>query len=463
MRCNQKFFGQGLFEKGTAEREFCEKLGALKPAMAQYEFALKDRVPQLPADQHGILQVKYNGMLSTVVWDEKRAGFVAWSTRGRCYYSLDETRKHPVTEYFNQHFIKARATVFVGETYVARTVSEKNYMTEFNKSMSIIKNPQSPRDVARIRLAVFDYAETTRNGEFHRPVPAYTDRFTKLKRDFQFPIGCDSNVVHLPDYFQTKESFHEAHADIQAFWDEFITDRGFEGLVMHTNDGKSYKIKFRDTLDAAIIAFRKAGRGRPVCNQCGAKFDSFWLRKLANDGIVEKAMWFDPDGRLINGKNDVWSKDLSSCPICSGPILNTAGPILGAKIALMTPEGSFMDIADGVQFSPLSPILDLVHPLYEADGYLWVKPEIVVEVSYQDLYLDRLRPIYRHEKNCYTKVGEKRAVSLRPYRPRLREDKTVTPRDLRLEQLNYFVNRIQRIRDTWLDAKQQKGLAEYIG
>ncbi len=214
-------------------------------------------------------------------------------------------------------------------------------------------------------------------------------------------------------------------------------------------------------MDAVIIAFRKAGGGRPECNECGARFDGFWLRKLAKDGVIERSKWFDQDGRLLNGKNDVWSKDLNLCPICGGSVSNTSGPILGAKIALMTPEGDFLDIADGVQFSPLSPIQDLVEPLYEGEGYLWVKPEIVIEVSYQDLYLDRSRPIYRYDKGRYTKVGVKKAVSLRPYRPRLREDKTVTPRDLRLEQLNYFVNKIKRIRETWLAAKNQKGLSEY--
>lgn len=48
MRCNQRFFGQEHFEKGTAERDFCRSLGALKPAMSQYGFAMRDRLPPLP-------------------------------------------------------------------------------------------------------------------------------------------------------------------------------------------------------------------------------------------------------------------------------------------------------------------------------------------------------------------------------------------------------------------------------
>jgi len=70
-----------------------------------------------------------------------------------------------------------------------------------------------------------------------------------------------------------------------------------------------------------------------------------------------------------------------------------------------------------------------MEPLYEAERYLWVKPEVVVEVAYQgdQLHIDRPRPVYRFEESRYTKVGTIKAVSLRPYRPRLREDKAVNP------------------------------------
>jgi len=142
-----------------------------------------------------------------------------------------------------------------------------------------------------------------------------------------------------------------------------------------------------------------------------------------------------------------------SCPLCGGLVSYTAGPILGAKIALMTPDGDLVDVADGAQFSPISPILDQIVPFYEEEGYLWVKPEVVVEVSYQQLYVDRPRPVYRFEKGCYTRVGTKKAVSLRPYGSRLREDKTVNPRDLRLEQVSYFVDRVKSIREKWWKSK----------
>jgi len=328
-------------------------------------------------------------------------------------------------------------------------------MTEFNKSMSIIKNPKSIRDVNRIKLAVFDYAKIRGDGGFDSPGSRYVEWFKNLQHDFTFPVGCDSNVVHLPDCLEVEGSFADSYAEIQDFWNEFIGERGFEGLVMHTNNGQEYKIKFRDTLDAAIIAFRMTGNSRPMCKRCGTRFDAFWLRKLAGEGVVERCEWFDQDGRLFEaqGGSGVWGRNMGICPLCGAPVSNTAGPIFGAKIALMTSDGDFLDIADGAQLSPISPILDLLEPLYESEGYLWVKPKIVVEVSYQQLYVDRPRPVYRFEKGCYTRVGTKKAVSLRPYGSRLREDKTVNPRDLRLEQGSYFVDRVKSIREKWWKSK----------
>ena len=82
---------------------------------------------------------------------------------------------------------------------------------------------------------------------------------------------------------------------------------------------------------------------------------------------------------------------------------------------------------------------------------------MVIEISYQDLYVDRLRPLYKFEKNHYWRAGEIKAVSLRPYRIVLREDKTVNPNDLRLEQLSYFIEKSRRIQEKW---KQEKKMQE---
>ncbi len=447
MKCNQRFFGQEHFEAGTVERAFCSRLRAFKPLMAQYEFALRDHLPPLPHDVGGLVQVKFNGMLSLLLWDEPRGGFVAWNPRGRCYYSLPPSKAHPVTAYFNRHFSALRDHVFIGETYVVRLIQGRSYMTPFNRSMSIIKNPRSLHDLQRIRLAVFDYAQVTDATTFTRPQPQYLDRFSYLREVLQIPVGCDAGVVHLPDCLDAEGSFAE-HADaLQRFWDAFIRIRGFEGLVLHTTRGDEYKLKFRDTLDVVILAFRLTGASRPVCAACGVKFDVLWLRKAAQDGLIKRSDYFDGRGRLLRDPTHAWIRDpaLSTCPICDASLTRTAGPKLGAKIALMTSAGEFVDVADGAQFSPLSPLLNRITPLYEADGYLWVHPDVVIEVSYQELYVNSPRPLYRYEDGHYVRVGTMNAVSLRPYKPQLREDKTVTPMDLRLDQVAYLVQRVRRI------------------
>ncbi|MFX1475434.1 MAG: hypothetical protein ACFFCO_08165, partial [Promethearchaeota archaeon] len=236
MKLNEKFFGQEHFERGTPERAFCKSLIRVKPRMLQYGFSERDIVPELPSDKSGIVQVKYNGMLSVILWNKEKARFVAWNPRGRCYFSLGPNKQHPVTKYFDEVLTGQKELAFIGETHAVRMIQGKAYMTEFNKSMSLIKNPSSKEDVKRIRLAVFDYATIT---ESHQLIQSGTplERFKTLQRDFSFPIGCDSGVVHLVDHLALTDVVSSHQTEVQAFWDEYITERGFEGLILYLDDG----------------------------------------------------------------------------------------------------------------------------------------------------------------------------------------------------------------------------------
>lgn len=365
MRCNQRFFGQEHFESGTPERKWCNRLVIFKPAMAAYEFAIRDHLPRLPSDIGGMVQIKYNSMLTVVLWDEKRKGFVAWSPRGRCYYSFSDDRKHPVTEYFNKRVEEFKNFVFVGETHVVRESKGKKYMTEFNKSMSIIKNTKTKSDVERIQFAVFDYRERVADEDFILRTSRYLDRFVVLRDQFRFPIDVDNGPVHLPDYLEVEGDFQSSFSQLQAFWDEYITERGFEGFVMHTERGEEYKIKFRDTLDVVIIGFRKEGSSKPLCPSCDAQFDLFGLIQLVRKGKLLEREWFNQRRRQIK-----FFKVGDPCPLCGTTTTSSSGPVLGARIALMTPGGDFVAIADGVQLSPLSLILWQIEVFYEDEGYL---------------------------------------------------------------------------------------------
>lgn len=440
LHCNQRFFGQEHFEAGTPERDWCKRLAVLKPAMSSYQFAMRDQLPSLPRDVGGVVEIKYNGMLTVLAWDDDRGGFVGWSPRGRCYYSLGGKR-HPVAEYLSQRADRFKDYVLVGETHVVRESGGKRYMSEFSESMSIIKNPRRREDVERIQLAVFDYRRRNGPREFAQAEASYLDRFDVL-RSFRLPVGVDKGPVHLPDYRKV-EDFGRSQRVLQSFWDEYVGERGFEGFVIHTAQGDEYKVKFRDTLDVAILGFRTEGEDTPRCPQCGIKFGLMGLIELVREGRLPKEEWF---GQGRRQKRSVRVGD--RCPLCGSRTLASMGPILGAKIALMTPGGDFVDIADGAQISPLSPILWRIEPLYEEEGYLWVRPEVVIEVSYQDLYVDRARPVLRFTGDRYTQVGNMDAVCLRPYFKGVRDDKTVNTQDLRLEQVSYLVDRIHRIRET---------------
>jgi hypothetical protein len=392
-------------------------------------------------------------MLSIILWNKDRERFIAWNPRGRCYFSLGPNREHPITKYFDENLTEHKNTAFIGETYVVRMIRNEAYMTEFNKSMSIIKNPSSANDVDRLRFALFDYVSVKDSGELVI-AKSPLERFKTLQTDFEFTSGSDKGIVHLSDHLYFSDEIGKHQDEVQSFWDEYIKERGFEGLVLYLDDGERYKLKFRDTLDVAIIAFRiheRKKKMRPFCSDCGNRFDSFWMKKLVREGVLKEEDWFKDSIRLKSGTGawDMYAKDLDACPVCAGSLDYNDGPILGAKIALMTKNEEFVDVADGSQIPPSFPLLDLIEPLYEADGYLWVKPEIVIEVSYQDLYIESSRPVLRFDGESYKEIGEIKAISLRPYGVKYRPDKTANPADIRLEQVSYFVNRAKRIQDLW--------------
>ncbi len=132
---------------------------------------------------------------------------------------------------------------------------------------------------------------------------------------------------------------------------------------------------------------------------------------------------------------------------CQANTTEATSRLMGAKIALMDDGGNFVDVADGAQLSPLSSLLWELDPLYDADGYCRLRPELVIEVSYQGLYVDRKRPVLAYTPGHYEQIGSTTSVALRPYLVRPGEDKRVDSWDLRLDQMSHLVNRVHRIRD----------------
>jgi hypothetical protein len=313
-------------------------------------------------------------------------------------------------------------------------------MTPFNRSMSLIKNPRSRDDVERIRLAVFDY-RLRQGGELVSDLPTNADRFGALRQRWDFGADVDTGPVHLVDAIDVPSTFEAHRPLLQAFWDDRIGVRGFEGLILHGTDGASRKIKYRDTLDVAIIAFRETGGG-VACVDCGARLDLIGTIQQVKAGRLRREAWFDERGRMVRE-----TRLGAPCPVCGGATQKGPKAILGAKIALMRRDGLLVDVADGAQLSKMAPLLWELQPLYSAHGYLWVRPERVVEVSYQDVYADRMRPLYAFDGERYRDAGRMKAVSLRPYGAEPRHDKSVNPEDLRLEQLQPLVERIHRIEE----------------
>lgn len=445
MKLNDQFFGHDHFA-GDATRKWSESLQKLKPKLTQNAFAIEDALPQALPTAETLSLIKYDGMLGVAFYDPRFEGFAVWSYYGRVYYSAPE-RPHPVTEFFNQR-TELQDYVFLGETYVMTQQNGFTVMTPFSEATSILKNPQSREDVQRIRFAVFDVMKRQEAIPIvDSLVPQlendpYCARFERL-RQLSLPIGVDSKgSVHLPDYLQVVNAAAE-RAQLQAFWNTFIRHRGFEGLVLRTPT-KGFKLKFLATLDVVIVALKKLARhDQPACSQCMEKLDAkVGLKKLARQGRI-------PAGAQVT-KGD-------PCPMCGTP---TTGMVGCVTVALMTADEQYIFIGDVSKLPDHEAItyIERLHPVAEDANYVYVKPELVIEVSYSGLHLDRLRPVYQFEEGEYQPQGKMNAVTMRfPDFVREREDKGVNSDDLRLNQVSYYQRRAQHLIPVTEAGKAQLG------
>jgi len=109
------------------------------------------------------------------------------------------------------------------------------------------------------------------------------------------------------------------------------------------------------------------------------------------------------------------------------------------KLALMQPDGTFIELSDcasGINEELGKALFKLLdQKVGEDDRTIYVKPIVVCTVQYTDTFL-KDRPVLKYEQEKYTQVGTKPFVSLRhPRLIRFRPDKTVNPQDLRTTQI----------------------------
>lgn len=234
----------------------------------------------------------------------------------------------------------------------------------FNKSESIIKNPKADKT----KVHWFPYQILELNNEEFDPTnfEKYKETWHQLKKIFN-----GSKYIHpVEDY-----------KDIQESWNNLVEKDKNEGIVVRTEDNKTYKVKPIFTYDLVIIALgSKKGKNWPK-KQMGTALLSF----------MDKDRLFRTAGHVSSGFSDEDSHELYSWAQ-----KNKVG---------------------------------------EDDTYIWVKPEKIIEVQWERTSIKEM-PSYEYSKNGYKSVGKLLSGTVvKPRFIRYRKDKSITPNDLRLTQI----------------------------
>jgi len=226
------------------------------------------------------------------------------------------------------------------------------------------------RKLENLRLGVWDLISV--NGK-----PVVQDYEWKLREMDSWFEGC-KRVYVLP-WIKP-----ESRAELKKFWDVWVTEAGYEGLVIRCN-GDIFKVKPVIDVDAVIIAINKVGsNGKPV--------------KGFSEGLVRSV-----------------------------------------KLALMDKQERFVVIGDCVV--PKPPIQKALWVLMDfkvqkEDRAVYVQPLVVVQVRFNSLFHGSRVRLLEFTDRGYVEAGEMTFWKMRnPRFIRFRTDKEVNVKDLRLDQV----------------------------
>lgn len=262
----------------------------------------------------------------------------------------------------------------VGELYVHRT----DRRPRVHDVSRLARQPESEKDLDALRFAVFDLIHI--DGK-QLPFPEAWKRITE--------IFAGGKGIHPVESVWTREV-----ADVETQFEHWVDKEGAEGLVVRSETAGMFKVKPRLTIDAAVVGFTEGTDER--------------------EGLLHDML-----------------------------------------VALMRPEGLFHVFArvgggfsDDQRRSFLSDLKDMavasdyveVNPDHVA--YQMVKPEWVIELSCVDLISQTTRggSIDRMVLSWNGKYEPVRRLPLAstifPVFERVREDKTIQPSDLRIQQVS---------------------------
>jgi hypothetical protein len=272
-----------------------------------------------------------------------------------------------------------KSALLVGELYVHRT----DRRPRVHDVCRVARQPASVDELKSLRLAMFDVLELD-----GKPAPpAYGETLKQIQKIF--------NKGTLSHAVETQPA--KSCADVEKLYEQWVEGEGAEGIVARSDAAGLFKVKPRRSLDVAVVGYTEGSEDR-------------------------------------------------------------TGMLHDMLIALMRPDETFHIVGhvgggfdDEERWSFLSDLKDLAVDSDYAEAndgvaYQMVKPEWVVEVECLDLITQNTRGaavermVLDWDKTRYRPVRRLPLVSpISPQFIRRRDDKTVHPTDLRLQQVSDVV------------------------
>ena len=251
---------------------------------------------------------------------------------------------------------------------------------------SLARQPESAEDLDRLRFAAFDLISL--------------DGVARTAGDL-------SNWLEVQRIFATGVSAHAVEsidaktaAEIQQQFRKWVIDEGSEGLVVRSDSAGAFKIKPRHTLDAVVIGFTESADDRQ-----GMMHDLL-LAVARNDGALHVLC------RVGGGFSEDQRRELLS---------------------------DLSDLAADSEYAEVNS---------DHVAYQMVQPGVVIEISFLDLISQTTRgsSVNRMVLNWNETDGRYEVIRrlplcsvISPQFIRIREDKSATPADIRINQVSDLV------------------------
>ena len=273
--------------------------------------------------------------------------------------------------------------MIAGELHVER---ENGKRCRVHDAVSVLRHPRDDREFQSLRFSVFDLMVI--NGESISQ--SYAETWTQIARIFG--SGETINPVETKEVDSAKE--------VESLFQSWVEGESAEGVVVRSDAAGNFKLKPLFTIDAVVIGFTESSEDRT-----GMMHDLL-LAVRRKDGVYHVLC------RVGGGFTEDQRREMLS------------------DLKDMVVESEYAEVnSDHV-------------------AYQMVRPEWVVEISCLDLVAQntRGRPVNRMTLNFdqdagqYTVVRRMPLVSvISPQFLRIREDKSNTPQDVRIAQIDDIV------------------------